>query len=726
MLSRLVRFRHPAPRIVSIGVSALIATAGMPSPSVAAPPPQAAGDDASKQEAPKEEGKFADLLLAAIRAKDYRRVRQMVVDDRAAAEQAFWLAADKYVSAEMGGGGEASQAHLDVLKNIGNAFYAAKEETEWNSYGEFLQGLDREKKELWNQARDLHVALSQAKDAALASKKPADIDAAIAKGDETVKAFQAINDHMVLGVCWNWIGLLHAAKGDYDPAEEAYKNALSYYQSFGSRSGEDVVKVNIGEVDRARSKAKSNAEKAARGEKVDDKRPDEKGKPGEPGSASDSAWTTVPMSFKVDGEKGIATPSPLCTEEYVLWSRVVVSKSAPAKFSDILANPGQLPETFLGYYSSTTGARQEKDSPLARFDLLFEKGRIFLDKNDNGKGDPEEKLKISTKPSVEQLELPLEGGKTFRYAANIVSLGQEKTFNYDTTFGTKDSAVVTFQRACHMEGDFQGKKIQLIDDSNNGKYDDYGADAVVFGNGPPQILSKVVSIDGKFYELKLADPLGGEVLFREWEGKTGLVGLKWKGTVAPSAVFIREKGPGVSSPVIALDPKSPVKVPVGEYAFYFGIIREGSGRRTEVVEIRQGKSKPFPVKEGETFTLELGAPFEYDFKVTKEREKDKEKFSLRGRDIKIYGKSGEFYTRMYPDFPLPEVEVKREKGGVLAKDKMRFIEQADFNKDISLAWFPRDYDFDPKGQKGKFLYKLTSESKILGKISCDFKDGTGG
>ncbi|MBI1850820.1 MAG: hypothetical protein HYR85_10795, partial [Planctomycetes bacterium] len=646
---------------------------------------------------------YWEAITEAVKANDLRKLKKLIAESPNDADIALWRAADEFVSAELSSGPEAAKENLGVLKTLADALYAARDESDWSKYVEYLTGLDSVKQDQWSRARESFGTFIELTNKALVSKKAEDCDAALEKSDPVIKAFEAVSDNYMLGWCTDSVGSLYYTKADYAKAEETYKTAITFMQNFGGKKGESFVKAHLGEAQRSAALLKSKADKDA-------KSPDKSKPEGE----GESGWTAVRFNYKLD-DKPIATPNPLTTEEYVLWSEVVVTKSAPADFSD---NSASQVDTFSSYYQQTTQRNLKKDSPIAKTQFLLDKGKVYFDKNDNGKCESEEKLKASTKPGPEEFEIPLGEGKTYKYATNMVALGKEKFFNFDTTYGNKDTVILHYQRACHMEGEFLGKKITLIDDSNNATYDDYGADSMIIGNGAPQFLSRIFSLDGKFYVLKPVDALGSEVRIKEWTGDTGSVALKWKGGVQPKYLYIRGmEGDGLNG-FFNLDPKAPIKVPTGNYTFYFGLIKEGTGRRADTIEIRQGKSKTFAVKANETATVELGAPFEYDFRTTPV----KEKVTLKGRDLRIYGKSGELYTRLYPDFPIPEIEIKREKGGLVGSDKFRPVESADYNKDTTIAWYPKDFEFDPKGQKGKFIFKLTADFKLLGKITSEFKE----
>jgi hypothetical protein len=82
-----------------------------------------------------------------------------------------------------------------------------------------------------------------------------------------------------------------------------------------------------------------------------------------------------------------------------------------------------------------------------------------------------------------------------------------------------------YQRACFITVKTSLETFTLIDDNNNGYYNDYGKDAIIIGAGNKQAvpLSSVIQVKGKFYNLKietLTEPPEG---IKKTANYTGLV-----------------------------------------------------------------------------------------------------------------------------------------------------------------------------------------------------------
>ena len=99
-------------------------------------------------------------------------------------------------------------------------------------------------------------------------------------------------------------------------------------------------------------------------------------------------------------------------------------------------------------------------------------------------------------------------------------------------------------------------------------------------------------------------------------------------------------------------------------------------------------------------------------------------YLIRGRDLELYGASGELYTRFFGQVILPKLQVKRQGGGMVAKGSMRLVEFEDRLRDFWSVWFPKDFEIDKSkaGRNAKFSAKFTASSKLLGSIKSDYVD----
>ncbi len=647
--------------------------------------------------------KFWTQVREAVAKEDFNAVKTLVKANQAEAVAAFFRALDSYVQSVIHGA-DGIESERAVMVQIGNAYFVVYDDRDFEQYAGYIQSLSSPQKAVWSNAWGDYLKIIELRNAAAESKSPESLPPIEEIGGKATAAFQELGDRYAIALCRQAIGYSAHVVGEFDKAESHYKDALAYAQAIGSASIEKDLKQNMTAIDVERTRKKTEAAKASGAGKGPDK---------ETGGAdeAESSWTKVSLSYKSDKDgDSFSTPNPMGTEEYLLWSRMSLKDKDLKNVDDIFFG---LAESFQYYAAAATAIDPRRSSPLRKFQLMNEKGKLFLDLDDDGKPDGDERLRASSKPDFQEFTLKLEGGKELKYAMQVGAPGQEKLFNLTVTLSKDPDKVLVYRRACYMQGDLGGTKLVLVDDNNNGTYDDYGADGLVVGNDAT-FLSKIVAVDGKLHELK-SDVLGEEVRLRPYDGPTGKIVTHFKGKESPQSLYVRGTADKTHNVFVRLDTKNAVKVPAGEYEFYFGLIRDGSGRNAKQCEIRKGKAKSFKVEPDGEATLTLGAPFEFDYKLTAQGDK----MQLRGRDITVHGKLGEQYVRFFPAILSPEVIVKKESGGTVAKEKLKPIEGGNAWQE-DLAWYPRDLEWDKAGQTS-FKLKISDDHPLLGSIKRDDK-----
>ena len=230
--------------------------------------------------------------------------------------------------------------------------------------------------------------------------------------------------------------------------------------------------------------------------------------------------------------------------------------------------------------------------------------------------------------------------KKFRYGMRLVNRGGWK-----------------FATSGYARGKIDGVWVALIDQNNNGRYDDFGKDAMIVGRSTAaSFLSNVVSINGKLYQLKIK-PDGSKLTYRPFKGKAGKLDLKSK---------FESSGKLTSIVVQSLDKKysfdlsqKAAPVPAGKYRIVTGKIELGQG----TVKVTKGKSKPMVVTAGKTTTLTWGGPIKVEFGY--QRRGSKVGFSPN--HVWYYGKAKEEYSGWTPFGKSPEFVVLDAGGANLAK-----------------------------------------------------------
>lgn len=218
-----------------------------------------------------------------------------------------------------------------------------------------------------------------------------------------------------------------------------------------------------------------------------------------------------------------------------------------------------------------------------------------------------------------------------------------------TTYGIRFRKAGKWQYAASgaMVGKIHGTIVQLIDLNNNGRYDDYGKDAMILGRSKSaSFLSKVVNIDGDLYELSVNKD-GTEIETVPYEGETGFIDLKSftsKGKLACATI-------GDSSGNLSFNlcwSRGTLKVPAGSYTLTGGCVAKGK----ETARIGPGRMDPIQVAAGQTAKAAWGGPLTASFN-----------WSRVGNEIKVqpnvkyFGKLGEEYFDWSPDAKSPKLLV---------------------------------------------------------------------
>ncbi|MFK7742859.1 MAG: hypothetical protein AB8H80_21285 [Planctomycetota bacterium] len=203
----------------------------------------------------------------------------------------------------------------------------------------------------------------------------------------------------------------------------------------------------------------------------------------------------------------------------------------------------------------------------------------------------------------------------------------------------------------HLIGDNQGEGVlaPLIDSMRIGK-----------GKRVP--YSQFVKLEAGWFYQKITG--GSEVsiwpLNPEYY-KTGKVKMSWKGAkpTVPDQLVIQGKG-DIAGAVFDLASQKEIELPVGEYSVIFGRMVHGKGARVQMAQIYPSdESESFVIKEGETLTLEMGAPLRIEF-VKEGSGKD---VTIDATSIHVRDKSGLMITAMHGmSIDCDVMAAKNEKG----------------------------------------------------------------
>jgi hypothetical protein len=260
---------------------------------------------------------------------------------------------------------------------------------------------------------------------------------------------------------------------------------------------------------------------------------------------------------------------------------------------------------------------------------------LSVDSNGDGKGD----VKAKGTAGLVTLKASTADGKPLVYTLRLVN----------------NAGTWSFAASGAMVGSFQNETIRVIDQNNNGRYDDFGLDALVIGKGDAAaFLSKVVSIGGALYTLDMND-LGDELTITPYEGKAGTLDLTGKYVTKGKleAAVVRSVD-GTSSFELSAA-KGGLVVPEGKYEIVSGLVTMGK----ESVRIKTGRAKPFTVHADQASVVEWGGPLTADFTFVRTGDK----VTFDPATLWFFGKAGEEYTQWIPDGAPPKFVIADAKSG---------------------------------------------------------------
>ena len=206
-----------------------------------------------------------------------------------------------------------------------------------------------------------------------------------------------------------------------------------------------------------------------------------------------------------------------------------------------------------------------------------------------------------------------------------------------------------------MVGRLGDQPIQLIDQNNNGRFDDYGEDAMVVGRGTvASFLSKVVNIGGELLEIEVAAD-GTRIDAKPYEGPVGELDFaserNAKAKIRAAVVKSRD---GQYS--FDLGPaRGAVKVPAGRYSLQSGQVVLGKG----TAELERGRFRAVEVTEGERTSVAFGGPLKAEFDYYRQGNE----LAIAPDDIHYYGAAGERYSNFLPLGESPVFTIKDKETG---------------------------------------------------------------
>lgn len=206
-----------------------------------------------------------------------------------------------------------------------------------------------------------------------------------------------------------------------------------------------------------------------------------------------------------------------------------------------------------------------------------------------------------------------------------------------------------------MQGSLDGVSIRLIDQNNNGSFDEVGVDAMVIGNGnAASYVSKVINLKGNLYELSVQ---GAEISASPFKGETGQLDLA-KGFAAKgklSSAVVRSQDGSMS---FELSDGS-MTLPAANYQLAGGLVTNAN----ETVRVGVGKSKRIEVAPGQEVGLAWGGDViaEFSFSYSDGT------VSIQPSALRYFGRAGEEYVGFLPEGASPKFLIHDAATGKLLK-----------------------------------------------------------
>jgi hypothetical protein len=525
------------------------------------------------------------------------------------------------------------------------------------------------------------------------------------------KAFVELGDHYFASQAWYlyaecWMERQRGSDANNFKACAGYKAMLEHRDKIELQDTYYISVQTVYKELKAKGFDQGEAEAAA------------KGGPG-PGVVAAASSASVKLGFEVVEEiDAFERPSYYADELFPVWNALALQKKgSSAKFLAMPEGPTVL----------RVGANE-----------------VMVDSDGDGTGEVE--IPITGNVMPVELELSIEGKKQ-PWAFLAVVGNQQSTFQglqMNLAPDDQNMSIYVFA-AGSMLGDLDGVPIRVIDDNMDGVYgsskpESYGhiglvleqkmfqpeIDSIVVGDAKRALpWSEFVDVGGQWYHLE-PQPGGQELKATKVDLETGTFELKFKGG-KPTWLVLQGTGQFENS-YFDVAGASKVAVPAGYYKLCFGVLSKGKKQQMLKAVILGGPKTEWKVEKGGTTTIELGAPFAFDF----EYETADESITVRGTSVHVLGAAGERYGRLWNCVARPEASYRKagtKKGS--KPDKMRLLESQEqitlINNERpgegwTAAWFPLDIVLEKDADETDVEVQLVEDkNKLFGKIESEWK-----
>lgn len=589
-------------------------------------------------------------------------------------------------------------------------------------YREWFKGLDaaarRERKELvnrWDKVRNEFVANKEARDGFAFLQILEEVEQLGAYFEQVGDQWHSSEAWLVYAACLD--EALRGESADFSKAARGYEYAIAAREKFDCKDGAhaDALKRKE-ELAKKLAGAEAPAGDSGKGGDAGGGKPADPAAPAAPVDLGPPLKT--PLAFEpLSSVEQFVRPYYFADEIFAIW------------------NPIQLKGN-----GSTSPIPRVEGAPLVH---RVGTADVRMDVDGDGKGDGKADEKVPMTNTSTPVRVMLGQGETARPWAFFAYVGgnqenyQGVTMNLEAT---KEQVTIYVLSAASVVGNVAGTQIRLIDDTSDGKYGEepqtYGYVGLTSGTFQPDLDSMVigagkrarpwseqVEIGGKWY--KLEEQLEGrELTAAPIAPETGVLKLDYKGGTAPAYVILRGTGDLKNCYFDLVEGGAKgVTVPVGRYQLFYGEVRKGKKKQVQKAVILPGKAGVnYDVKRGGTTTVTLGAPFKFDFALSKT---DEGLATVQGRSVCVVGSAGERYERSWNCVPRPEI-FWRKKGTKAPSKPVRMPFMMDSNAFEKMgweaSWFPLDAEVDTK-EKGEVEFQLADKKHdLFGKVESDWKE----
>ncbi len=526
---------------------------------------------------------------------------------------------------------------------------------------------------------------------------------------DLAERFEEIGDAYMAATCWLSFALAmdepkRGENADLYAACEGYGRALANYEKV------DLTGPNV---HATKNRHQDLVQTGYDGEKGADGGAAAPAAPGAPPvDSAAGAATTLELEFEPVREfDAFQRPFFALDENYQTWSQLELTETG----------------------SSTTFVSRP-EGPIV---LRTGASEIMVDVDRDGSGE----VAVPITGNFELVELEsVSNGKQEKLAFfATIGLEQDVYQRAEVHLGPSDQYFgLYFVPASSVVTSLGGIELRIFDDNFDGKYGSepwvykpIGTTSASIGHAEfdsvaiagaerAQPWSEYLSVGGAWYKMEHTE--AGELQAVAVTPKLGRLALDFKGGSPTWLIVSGLDGLAKSYFDLAEAGKKGIEVPVGRYQVYYGEFRKGKKREEmKALITRSQNPRTYTVSEGETTTLELGAPFRFDF----DKRMGAGTVTVVGNSVAVLGRGDERYERLWNCRAAPEASWREEgsKRGSKPKDMELVMNQFEIQEagGWQYFWFPSDLELKVDDDAAVEVQLVEKKNKLFGKIESEWK-----